>query len=421
MKSATTKILLLLSLPFLSWTAVVAQTLTATSGAPEVLDGVIGDGEWTSDPLVTNNGVTLYAMGDGEYLYLAAHWADATESVNKRRWQFDGATWERGPEDEDRIAFIWDMGLNGSDGAACLTMCHGDAMHTNTGFVDVWHWKAARGNAMGYVDDKYWDTDNRQSDPGKSAAIDNNTEAGGPAFMASGDPGANVDFLAADPEALEAFDPFGTLPSHTVAAAVPFDGSAAFEAGHTIPWYLMRPGEGDRGSVQAAGKWEDGWWTVEFRKPYAGGATGKVQSEFDFDVVPGESIEFTHEIFDNIGDEHAQDGFDFTVYTLDMTGLVSTSTELPAGDLPASYALRQNYPNPFNPATEIEFQVPRTTHATLAVYDLLGKRVATLTDEDVAPGVHRYTFHGAGLPSGVYFYRLETSFFVESRMMTFLK
>ncbi|HLE57649.1 MAG TPA: hypothetical protein VJB15_11245, partial [Rhodothermia bacterium] len=105
---------LLVFMTLTSWTAGIAQTLTATPGAPQAMDGVIGDGEWTSEALVTNNAVTLYAMADGQFFYLAAHWADSTESIDKRRWQYDGATWTRGSEDEDRIAFIWDMGLNGS-------------------------------------------------------------------------------------------------------------------------------------------------------------------------------------------------------------------------------------------------------------------------------------------------------------------
>ena len=79
---------------------------------------------------------------------------------------------------------------------------------------------------------------------------------------------------------------------------------------------------------ESAGKWEDGVWTVEFKKPYVGGAAGKVQSEFDFDVIPGTTIDFTHETFDNTGGGHPNDGLDGTVYTLDLGGIpVATPTE----------------------------------------------------------------------------------------------
>jgi hypothetical protein len=164
-------------------------------------------------------------------------------------------------------------------------MCHAPLMHTNVGNVDVWHWKSARGNAMGVADDKYWDTADRQSDPGTSAYMDNNPIGSGfPSFMATGDPGANVDFLTADAAALNDFDPYGTVAAHTVAVAAPFDSTVTFSAASVIPGYLHRVPAGDRASVQSAGKHGSGTWTVEFKKPYAGGS-------FDFAVVPGTSVE----------------------------------------------------------------------------------------------------------------------------------
>jgi hypothetical protein len=223
-------------------------------------------------------------MADGQFLYVSASWEDSTESIPKKLWAFDGSNWSQSGN-EDRISFVWDMGLNGTDGANCATMCHVPLMHTNVGNVDVWHWKSARGNAMGVADDKYWDTADRQSDPGTSAYQDNNPVGSGfPSFMAVGDPGINPDFLAADASALSAFDPYGTVAAHTVAVATPFDSTASFSAGNVIPGYLHRVPAGDRASVQSAGKFDTGTWTVEFKKPYAGGP-------FDFAVVPGTSVD----------------------------------------------------------------------------------------------------------------------------------
>jgi hypothetical protein len=214
-------------------------SLIVTPGAP-TLDGVVSPGEWTSNPLVTQAGVTLNAMADGQFLYVSASWEDSTESIPKKLWAFDGSNWSQSGN-EDRISFVWDMGLNGTDGANCATMCHVPLMHTNVGNVDVWHWKSARGNAMGVADDKYWDTADRQSDPGTSAYQDNNPVGSGfPSFMAVGDPGINPDFLAADASALSAFDPYGTVAAHTVAVATPFDSTASFSAGNVIPGYLHR-------------------------------------------------------------------------------------------------------------------------------------------------------------------------------------
>jgi hypothetical protein len=253
-----------------------------------VLDGDLS--EWTLDPLTTARNVELRAMADGQYLYLAATWPDDSNNTNKGTWEFDGATWTKGSGDEDRIMFIWDIGLSGNDGASCQAFCHGSQMHTNEGFVDVWHWKSARTNPVGFLDDKYWDTIDRQSDSGTKTYVDN-TDGAQPTHMASGDPNANVDFLAIDAAALAAFDPFQAIAAHTVAEAVVFDANAGFTAGATIPFYLLRSAAGDRGSVETAGKWDNGVWTVEFRKPYAAGS-----DTTDFAVTPGAMIEFPRDI-----------------------------------------------------------------------------------------------------------------------------
>jgi len=70
--------------------------------------------------------------------------------------------------------------------------------------------------------------------------------------------------------------------------------------------------------------------------------------------------------------------------------------------------LSSNYPNPFNPTTRIDFSVPTSGATQLAVFDLLGREVATLFRGPVQPGQHyQVTFDGTGLPSGLYLYRLQ--------------
>ncbi len=73
------------------------------------------------------------------------------------------------------------------------------------------------------------------------------------------------------------------------------------------------------------------------------------------------------------------------------------------------FRLEQNYPNPFNPATVISFSLPVKGRAVLDVFDLLGRHTARLVDADLYPGVYSVNFHADGLPSGVYFYRLQAA------------
>ncbi len=101
--------------------------------------------------------------------------------------------------------------------------------------------------------------------------------------------------------------------------------------------------------------------------------------------------------------------------------VVVTDVADPAGEVPERFALAQNYPNPFNPATTIAFTLPHTAHVSLAVFDVLGRRVATLVDRPMASGLHRVSFDAAGLPGGLYLYRLDAGPFQETRSMVLLK
>jgi len=89
--------------------------------------------------------------------------------------------------------------------------------------------------------------------------------------------------------------------------------------------------------------------------------------------------------------------------------------------LPNRYTLYQNYPNPFNPITEIGFHIAEAGHVTLNVYDILGREVATLVNERKAPGTYEAKFDGSHLASGVYFYRLSTNNFVQTRKLVLLR
>lgn len=86
----------------------------------------------------------------------------------------------------------------------------------------------------------------------------------------------------------------------------------------------------------------------------------------------------------------------------------TSAAEIEIGSAAKELALGSNYPNPFNPETSIEFTVPREGRATLTVYNMIGQEVATLFDGVAEAGkIHRVTFSGSSMPSGLYFYRLE--------------
>lgn len=96
------------------------------------------------------------------------------------------------------------------------------------------------------------------------------------------------------------------------------------------------------------------------------------------------------------------------------------SNEVSIG-VPDKFYLSQNYPNPFNPVTNLGFGISESGFVTLKVYDVLGNEVAVLVDENKAPGYYNIQFDGKNLSSGIYYYRLESSGFVQTKRMMLLK
>lgn len=90
-------------------------------------------------------------------------------------------------------------------------------------------------------------------------------------------------------------------------------------------------------------------------------------------------------------------------------------------NIPDKFNLSQNYPNPFNPTTNIEFSLPEKSFVKLKVFDITGKEVAQLVNENLSAGTFRYEFNAENLPSGLYFYKLETEKFSETKKMIILK
>jgi hypothetical protein len=105
-----------------------------------------------------------------------------------------------------------------------------------------------------------------------------------------------------------------------------------------------------------------------------------------------------------------------------LTGVTSTTSEDPADSgLPDRFELGANYPNPFNPQTTITFAAPQTGRVNVAVFDVLGRRVAVLIDGITQAGRHEVTFNASSLPSGTYFARMVADGVVQTRSMILVK
>ncbi len=100
----------------------------------------------------------------------------------------------------------------------------------------------------------------------------------------------------------------------------------------------------------------------------------------------------------------------------EIIGIRNISTEIPS-----KYSLSQNYPNPFNPATNIRFEIPKSGNIKLVVFDALGREVETLVNEKQAAGTYEATFNALQYPSGVYFYRITSEGYSETKRMILIK
>lgn len=116
------------------------------------------------------------------------------------------------------------------------------------------------------------------------------------------------------------------------------------------------------------------------------------------------------------------DGNDLIANMNDAVTKYNTITSVESDNsLPSSYSLAQNYPNPFNPSTKIDYQIPESGFVAVKVYNLLGKEVTSLVNEEQSAGKYTLNFNGDGLSSGVYFYKIQSGSFNETKKMILIK
>ncbi|MFA6980606.1 MAG: T9SS type A sorting domain-containing protein [Ignavibacteriaceae bacterium] len=114
--------------------------------------------------------------------------------------------------------------------------------------------------------------------------------------------------------------------------------------------------------------------------------------------------------------------YDRGVWRRPLSEMITDAKQL-SSHLPQNYSLSQNYPNPFNPSTVISYQLPVISKVTLKIYDLLGREVTTLVNEEQSAGKYNYELQirNYELASGVYFYRLHAGDFIETKKMLVIK
>jgi photosystem II stability/assembly factor-like uncharacterized protein len=122
-----------------------------------------------------------------------------------------------------------------------------------------------------------------------------------------------------------------------------------------------------------------------------------------------------------------------SIYSRDISGDDPISIRSITEEIPGKFELYQNYPNPFNPVTKIKFDIPNITiiarsgttrqsqSVSLKVYDITGREILTLVNEQLSPGTYEVTFDGSNYPSGVYYYQLLIGDFKETKKLLLLK
>ncbi|MBI4013818.1 MAG: hypothetical protein HY359_15990 [Candidatus Rokubacteria bacterium] len=299
------------------------STLTAVKvSTPPTIDGDAKDEGWAKgQPLVVpvkegaigDITVTLKAVYTDTHLYLLAQWPDKTETIEHHPYTFDGQKWTK-PEAplEDRFAIQWNISVADFERKGCAVLCHTGTkypdkkprMHTNAPgeFTDEWHWKAARSNPMGYVDDKYMDSTVKPDDDEASHGADGGTRVytgnsfkdGVPSFVWKGAPTAPP-VVAKDRAALFLMAtekaPYGPIN--------PLTGKP-WAKGDKVPVATLQEPAGSNADIKASGRWANGAWILEISRALNTGANA-VKGEKKVDVVfePGKTYHFGISVFDN--------------------------------------------------------------------------------------------------------------------------
>jgi hypothetical protein len=160
---------------------------------------------------------------------------------------------------------------------------------------------------------------------------------------------------------------------------------------------------GDNGTVRMTTNGGDSWFT----DPYFSGVSGTITS---ISQMPRSERTFTAVSNNN------------TLYiAAEDTNLVIIGIKNISSEIPREFTLSQNYPNPFNPSTKFKVQISKSSDVKIVIFDVTGKELETLVNEQLKPGTYEIDFNGSRFSSGVYFYKLIAGDYIETRKMMLVK
>ena len=190
-------------------------------------------------------------------------------------------------------------------------------------------------------------------------------------------------------------------PQYGISLALSSDGNTAIVGGNLdnshagAVWVFTRSG---------------GVWTQQGTKLVGTGSVGNPRQGYSV-AISSNSGTF---IEGGLGDNSNTGAV--WVFVNPSIGITTISTEIPR-----DFSLSQNYPNPFNPSTNIRYDLPKNGFVKLVVFDELGREIETLVNEKQTTGTYEATFNATQYPSGVYFYKLQTENFSETKKMLMIK
>ncbi|MEM8485677.1 MAG: T9SS type A sorting domain-containing protein [Bacteroidota bacterium] len=203
-------------------------------------------------------------------------------------------------------------------------------------------------------------------------------------------------------------------------------------AANTLHWPDAGIDGDNQGGIWVADRWNDRvLWYEDAAAKADGAAADAVLGQTDFTsshgLVDNASFNSVHDVFIDTASDQVWivDSAHNRVLRFDAAanslGKTQESPELLIEEIPESFDLYQNYPNPFNPQTTIGYDIPEPVHVSIRVFDVLGRPVKVLVDEEMQAGKHEVHFEASGLAAGIYLYQMRAGTEVHVKKMILAK